>query len=288
MVGLDVTAKWELLTRCNDPIPKPKNPDANLRPPTKMNAAPINPKYGFVETSDRLSFTGTMEKMRYFWPDGQDVHRVKREKRKRKRSDSRHSWPMMPMEPRKLGSPSTDFLCHYAFDKSSHLMDWFTAFMPLTPEMNKEDPAAVNVKGDHHTKFAVSNWTSYSNTKATMSGAGEEGNIFAGKHCQFSNQDIVSMIGVYILDGLAPSPQLTHKMQPQSKHPTHGNDQIAVAIGPGFQQKHQSFRHFFACQDPLMSSPAKDKCPNFKVDEFFRWLRHIWKETWLLAEGFFG
>jgi hypothetical protein len=124
---------------------------------------------------------------------------------------------MMPVKPRKLGSPSIDFLCHYALDKSSHLMDWFTAFMPLTPEMNKEDPAAVNVKGDHCTKIAVSNWTSYSSTKAMMSGAGEEGNIFAGKHRQFSNQDIVSMIGVYILAGLAPSPQLTHKMQPQSK-----------------------------------------------------------------------
>jgi hypothetical protein len=35
-----------------------------------------------------------------------------------------------------------------------------------------------------------------------------------------------------------------------------------------------------------MSPPAKDKCPTFKVDEFFRWLRHIWKEAWLLAEGF--
>jgi hypothetical protein len=114
-------------------------------------------------------------------------------------------------------------------------MDWFTAFKPLTPEMNKEDPAAVNVKGDHRTKFAVLNWTSYSNTKAMMSGAGEEGNIFAGKHRQFSNQDIVSMIGVYILDENAPSPQLTHKMQPQSKQPTDGNNRIAGAIGPGFQ-----------------------------------------------------
>jgi hypothetical protein len=35
-----------------------------------------------------------------------------------------------------------------------------------------------------------------------------------------------------------------------------------------------------------MSPPAKDKCPNFKVDKFFWWLRHIWKEAWLLAEGF--
>ena len=192
----------------------------------------------------------------------------------------------MPVITRKLGGPSIDFLRRYGLDKNNHLMDWFTAFMPLTPENNKEDPAVVNVKGDRHTKFAVSNWTAYSNTKAMMVGAGDECQIFAGKHRPFTNQDIMTMLGVYILDGLAPSPKLVQKMQPQSKSPTHDNDRIADTIGPGYQQKHRSFRHFFATQDPLMVSPAKGKCPNFKADEFFRWLRHIWKEAWILAEGF--
>ncbi len=40
------------------------------------------------------------------------------------------------------------------------------------------------------------------------------------------------------------------------------------------------------CQDPLVTPPPKDKCPNFKVDEFFCWLRYIWKEAWVLATGF--
>ncbi len=35
-----------------------------------------------------------------------------------------------------------------------------------------------------------------------------------------------------------------------------------------------------------MTPPQKDKCPNFKVDEFFCWLRYIWKEVWILAKGF--
>jgi hypothetical protein len=60
MAGLDVTAKWELLTRCNNPVPEPENADANLRPPTERNAA-LNPKYGFVETFDCILFTGTTE-----------------------------------------------------------------------------------------------------------------------------------------------------------------------------------------------------------------------------------
>jgi hypothetical protein len=129
--------------------------------------------------------------------------------------------PTMPMEPKVLGGPNSDFLKRYGLNNKSHPMDWFTAFMPLTPDANKEDPAVVNVKGDCHTKFAVSNWTTYSNTKAMLNGAGEEGHIFAGKHSSFTNRDFISMLGVYILDGLAPSPQLIQKMQPQSKQPTH-------------------------------------------------------------------
>ena len=94
------------------------------------------------------------------------------------------------------------------------------------------------------------------------------------------------MLGVYIIDGITPSPQLTWKMQDQERQPTHGNDRIAAVIGPCWQQKHRSFRHFFATQDPMMTPPPKKQCPNFKVDELFRWLRFIWKEAWVLAKEF--
>ncbi len=35
-----------------------------------------------------------------------------------------------------------------------------------------------------------------------------------------------------------------------------------------------------------MTPPPKDKFPNFKVNEFFCWLRYIWKEAWVLVKGF--
>jgi hypothetical protein len=99
-----------------------------------MNAA-MNPKYGFVETFDHIPFTGTMEKMQYCWPDGQSVNCSRREKR-RKRADGWHSQPMMPVEPRVLGVPNSDFLKRYGLNDKSHPMDWFTAFMPLAPDAN--------------------------------------------------------------------------------------------------------------------------------------------------------
>ena len=69
-------------------------------------------------------------------------------------------------------------------------MDWFMVFMPLTPDMNQEDPSAAKVKVDPTTKFAVSNWMGYSNTKAMLYNAGEHGHIFfAGKFKPFKNKD---------------------------------------------------------------------------------------------------
>ena len=164
----------------------------------------------------------------------------------------------MPVGLRKVSGPNTAFLRQYGLDKMIHPMDWFTAFMPLTPDANLEDPAITNMKGDKMTKSVMSNWTAYSNTKAMLNNAGKEGHIFARKHLSFTNKVIAAMLGVYIIDGLAPSPQLMQKMQPQSKQPTHGNNKIASCIGTGYQQNYHSFWHFFACRHPLTPPPPKD------------------------------
>ena len=147
MVGLDVTAKWELLTWCDDPIPKPNNYNRSLWPSTEMNAA-INPKYGFIETFDCIPFTRTTKKMQYCRPDRQPVNCLRKEKRKMLHLDTQHSHPVLNVQPRKLGIPNTNFLNWYKLDKTSHPMDWFTALMLLTLNNNKEDPSMVNVKGD--------------------------------------------------------------------------------------------------------------------------------------------
>jgi hypothetical protein len=58
MSGLDVTARWELLTPEDKPIPEPKNEDPSLRPPTELDGS-TNPKYAMKETFVQGSFTGT-------------------------------------------------------------------------------------------------------------------------------------------------------------------------------------------------------------------------------------
>ena len=142
------------------------------------------------------------------------------------------------------------------------------------------------MKGYEKTKFAISNWISYTKMKASIANAGEEGQIFAVQYKTFKKNDLSQIIGVYILDDLSPSHRLIQKMQTHSKQQTHGKDFISNCFGSGYEAKYRHFRHFFDLQDPMMMPPKKLQFPKYKVDEFFRWNRHIWKEKWTLNRKF--
>jgi hypothetical protein len=62
MSGLDITARWELLTPEDEPIPKPENEDPSLRPLTELDGS-TNPKYAMKETFVWGLFTGRTEKI---------------------------------------------------------------------------------------------------------------------------------------------------------------------------------------------------------------------------------
>ena len=166
-------------------------------------------------------------------------------------------------------------------------MDWLNSLFPILPEHNLEDTKVANVKDDKgETKFSVSNWAKYTNSKASLVNAGQKGHIYAGRFKPFATEDIMKMMGVYVLDGLAPSPQLIQKMRPQSVDAVQGNDFIAGCVGGNYEMLYKTFPTFFAVQDPLTTPPPKNECPNFKVDELFWWLCHIFAEAWLLGKNF--
>jgi hypothetical protein len=98
----------------------------------------------------------------------------------------------------------------------------------LPPDDNKEDLAVANIKG---IKFAISNWMAHSNTRAMLNDTGKEGHVFMSKHKQSKNQDIITMLGVYILDVFELLLQLVQKMQLQLKQPTHGNVKLQMQLG---------------------------------------------------------
>ncbi len=136
-----------------------------------------------------MLFTGTTEQMQYARPRGASLSNQQKgdKSKKRKLSPVQQGRPSDGIEPWVLGGPNTDFLKHYGLDEASHPMDWLTAFMPLTPDMNQEDLAKANVKGDGVSTFAVSNWMQYSNLKPQMVGAGKNGQVIdSSRRCSHS------------------------------------------------------------------------------------------------------
>ena len=51
-------------------------------------------------------------------------------------------------------------------------------------------------------------------------------------------------IGIYIINSLTPSPQVTIKFNPQEKDPINGNDFIASAFSPSTLTRNRGFKAF--------------------------------------------
>eukprot|EP00957_Ditylum_brightwellii_P205348 15343475-Ditylum_brightwellii.AAC.3 len=157
-------------------------------------------------------------------------------------------------KPWQKGGPCSRFCKKYGLDEKSHPADWLNSLLPLTPKDNLEDLSETDVTG-------------------------KPGHNFAEGYNDLRTDQIMQIFGTYILDGPNPSPIVTYKMITQSVDKVQGNCLIAMNMGAGAELRYKIFYHFFGVQDPFTMAPAKHKCPNYKVDFFFRWLRHIWKKV---------
>ena len=127
-----------------------------------------------------------------------------------------------------------------------------------------------------------SKWT---NLKADLAGAGEGGSCY--HECKpFKPGELRQHIGMYIFNGLSPSPRVENKFKPQSEDPVHGNDFIYHSFGPNAEQRHRHFKTFLAIEDPAIETPSKKKYPNWKVRPFLQWMNYLFPLIWVLGVSF--
>ena len=79
---------------------------------------------------------------------------------------------------------------------------------------------------------------------------------------EFSVDEIMQHLGVYILNGLSPSPQVEMKFDSQKKNPKNGSDFCYNEFGSCARQRHKEFKAFFAVQDPVKPTPMRKSHPN--------------------------
>jgi len=90
-------------------------------------------------------------------------------------------------------------------------------------------------------------------------------------------------IGIYILNGLIPSPQVEMKICSQ-KRPNQLEQFCLQCIGPSGVHNHKEFECFFACQDQCLYNSSCKSLPNFKISPLLKHCAKVSKEVVVLGE----
>ena len=249
-------AYWKVLTPLQEPLPEPMNLHINnARAPTlpmeDINKEP-RPKFNFEETFDRPIFTGTKKAIK----------------------TSASGLPVMDRQGnvvyetvmRTEGQPKDVFLKKNKLTVKSHPVEFLHAFLPL--------------KNNHRSKngtsyLSISDLVQWTNLKAMVSNAGTD--ECYKDFTQFTPKEVKQHLGLYILNGLSPSPNMDLKFDRDDA--ANYNNFVCTNVRNGVR-RHRMFRAFFACQDPRKNVPAGAASPLFKLLPLINWMNRIGQLSW--------
>ena len=130
-------------------------------------------------------------------------------------------------------------------------------------------------------------WAKFTNMKAVQMGAGVQGGCYPS-FIPFTYNEIECFIGLYILQGLNPSPQVEAKFSSQRADPVQGSDLCHQVFGDNAIKWNKQFKAFFSLQDPTKPAPTRKECPTYKVDSFLEHLQQVSMKAWRLGQNISG
>ena len=201
--GFSPNAKWRPLVPMEEAVEEPDNAAPLMHAPTipVEDAKFIPQKPNFAERFDRECFVGN-EKVPKLHRNGVPV-RVNGKQQMEERVNIK-------------GGPKANFLLEKGLNESSKPQDWFNAFLPNFDRKGK-NPQNVN------TQFWTHKWAFWTNQKAISCSVGVPGGVYPS-FTPFSYHEIECFLGLYILQGLNPSPQIEMKFYSQQMDPVQGNN----------------------------------------------------------------
>ena len=201
--GFSPNAKGRPLVPMEEAMEEPDNAAPLMHAPTiPVEYAKIIPqKHNFAERFDRECFVGK-EKVPKLHRNGVPV-RVNGKQQMEERVNIK-------------GGPKGNFLLEKGLNESSKPQDWFNAFLPIFDGKSK-NPQNVN------TQFWTHKWAFWTNQKAISCSAGVPCGVYPS-FTPFSYLEIEHFLGLYILQGLNPSPQIDLKFYSQQMDPVQGKN----------------------------------------------------------------
>ena len=263
--GLAEGAYWRPLKPNQAPVEEPEN-SAFLKPraPTirEEDAEFVPVKHDYSETFVRERFGATFEEDLCF-SNGRQKYNTDGSAKKQDVT-------------RERGRVNPDFIARNGLTISSHPADFVAAFLPLN--RNK-------YSNRHQQQPSFVLFTKWTNMKAMLAGAGSGGVLYPTWQ-PFAVEEIRSHLGLYILNGLSPSPRVEYKFRPQSVDEVHGNDFVSRSFGARAELRHRQFKAFFAVQNPAIETPCRKRYPNWKIRPLLLWMNLIFPLAWLLGKKF--
>jgi hypothetical protein len=145
------------------------------------------PKHNFSHKFERATFTGTKRVLQY---------NINGSVRK-----DRNGTIQYDTVPRTKGQPKTSFLKKHNLTKESHPTEFFKAFMPLKLNAYRNR--------DNAPYLSVAQCQQWTNLKALLANAGTDDCY--KDFVPFTVKEVQQQLGLYILNGLSPSPTIDSK-----------------------------------------------------------------------------
>jgi hypothetical protein len=224
-----------------------------LRAPTVPQGEESMPKFNFQETFDREPF---IEQCQVYKEVNGKLVKVRR---------GNH---IMETVIRTKGRAKMEWLKNKKLTTDSLPDKWIEAL--LQDIKNANDPKNI---------VTISDWCTYTNTKAMLCNAGQKGGVYP-EYTNFSPSEIKSFLGLYLLKGLSPSPQIKMKFKSQVEDPINGSDLCHMIFRKNAEKRHKHFKAFFSCQDPMLPTPPRKTHPNHKIDNFLSHVNRVSMEAW--------
>ena len=88
-----------------------------------------------------------------------------------------------------------------------------------------------------------------------MAGAGKK--VYKGEWYVFYARELMQKFGIYLLQGLAPSPRIEYNFNPQCRDRIAGNDFVYNSFGSNSERRHKHFKEFLAFCNTMIKAPSK-------------------------------
>ena len=151
---------------------------------------------------------------------------------------ARDGTTLLEDDTQKTGRPKIEWLREHYLGPSAHPVQWLDVMFS-----RKEHSYERKRNKKWERVSIVSYLKNYTNLKALLCHAGYK--MYKGRK-DLTTAELWKFVGLYVLDGVGPSPRVEIKFKTRAEDPVNGNDLCSEMFGSNVMQRLKMFKCFFS------------------------------------------